>query len=64
MIATYVATVTGIIACRIRQRINLLNRVVLGWLGGMTAAIAGLIWYITTFLTKPRSSCCRRWPAT
>ncbi|MGJ7914995.1 nucleoside recognition domain-containing protein [Massilia sp. LXY-6] len=53
MIATYVATVTGIIAVSIRQRINLLNGVVLGWLGGMTAAIAGFIWYITTFLTKP-----------
>jgi spore maturation protein SpmA len=53
MIATYVATVAGIIAVSIRQRINLLNGVVLGWLGGVTAAIATLIWYITTFLTKP-----------
>jgi spore maturation protein SpmA len=53
MIATYVATVAGIIAVSIRQRINLLNGVVLGWLGGMTAAIAALIWYLTTFLTKP-----------
>jgi spore maturation protein SpmA len=53
MIATYVATVAGIIAVSIRQRINLLNGVVLGWLGGMTAAIAGLIWYLTNFLTKP-----------
>jgi spore maturation protein SpmA len=53
MIATYVATVTGIIAVAIRQRINLLNGVVLGWLGGMTGAIAAFIWYVTTFLTKP-----------
>lgn len=53
IIATYVATVTGIVAVSIRQRINLLNRVVLGWLGGMTAAIAALIWYFTVFLTKP-----------
>jgi len=53
MIATYVATVAGIIAVSIRQRINLLNGVVLGWLGGMTAAIAALIWYFTVFLTKP-----------
>jgi spore maturation protein SpmB len=53
MIATYVATVTGIIAVSIRQRINLLNGVVLGWLGGMTAAIAALIFYFTHFLTKP-----------
>jgi spore maturation protein SpmA len=53
MIATYVATVAGIIAVSIRQRINLLNVVVLGWLGGITAAIAALIWYFTAFLTKP-----------
>src|SRR5471030_1259834 len=52
MIATYVATVTGIIGVAIRQRINLLDRVVLGWLGGMTAAIAGLVWYITHYLNK------------
>jgi spore maturation protein SpmA len=52
LIATYVATVTGIIVVSIRQRINLINRVVLGWLGGMTAAILGLIWYFTEFLTK------------
>jgi spore maturation protein SpmA len=53
MIATYVATVTGIIAVAIRQRINLINGVVLSWLGGMTAAIALLIWYFTNFLSKP-----------
>jgi spore maturation protein SpmA len=54
MIATYVATLTGIIAVSIRQRINLLNGVVLSWLGGMTGAIALLIWYFTNFLTKPQ----------
>jgi spore maturation protein SpmA len=53
MIATYVATVAGIIAVSIRQRINLLHGVVLGWLGVMTAAIAALIWYFTHYLTKP-----------
>ncbi|WGG50574.1 nucleoside recognition domain-containing protein [Rugamonas sp. DEMB1] len=52
MIATYVATLVGIIAVSIRQRINLLNRVVLSWLGGMTAAIAGMIFYFTQYLSK------------
>jgi spore maturation protein SpmA len=52
MIATYVATVAGIITVSIKQRINLMNRVVLGWLGCMTAAIAGLIWYFTQYLSK------------
>lgn len=53
MIATYVATVTGIIAVSIRQRINLFDRVVLGWLGGMTAAIGAVVWYFTAVLSKP-----------
>lgn len=52
MIATYVATVVGIVGVAIRQRINLLNGVVLGWLGGMTAAIAALVWYFTQYLSK------------
>lgn len=52
IIATYVATVVGIIGVAIRQRINLFNHVVLGWLGGMSAAIAALIWYFTVFLSR------------
>src|SRR5471030_63939 len=49
MIATYVATVTGIIGVAIKQRINLFNGVVLSWLGGMTAAIAGMVFYFTHY---------------
>jgi spore maturation protein SpmA len=52
MIATYAATLAGIVAVSIRQRINLFDRVVLLWLGGMTTAIAALIWYFTRFLSK------------
>jgi spore maturation protein SpmB len=52
MIATYVATMVGIITVSIKQRINLLNRVVLGWMGGMTSAIVAMIWYFTQYLTK------------
>jgi spore maturation protein SpmA len=53
MVATYVATVAGIIAVSIRQRINLIDGVVLSWLGGITAAIGLMIFYFTTYLTKP-----------
>jgi spore maturation protein SpmA len=53
MIATYVATVTGLVVVAIRQRINLFHPVVLSWLVGMTGAIALLVWYFTHFLTKP-----------
>jgi spore maturation protein SpmA len=52
IISTYVATVTGIIAVAIRQRINLLDRVVIGWLGAMTAAIGGMVWYFTHYLNR------------
>jgi len=52
MIATYVATMTGIIAVSIRQRINLFNRPVLGWLGGLTAFIGAVMWYFTHVLNK------------
>jgi spore maturation protein SpmA len=52
MIATYVATVAGIIAVSIRQKINLFDRVLLSWIGGITMAILAMIWYFTHFLTK------------
>jgi spore maturation protein SpmA len=52
MIATYAATMTGIIAVGIRQRLNLLDPVLLAWIGGMTSAIIALIWYFTAYLTR------------
>lgn len=52
MIATYVATMTGIIVVSIRQRINLFDRVLVSWIGGMTGALALLIYSFTTYLTK------------
>ena len=52
MIATYVATVVGLIAVAIRQKINLFNTVVISWLGGITLFLVGMIYYFTNFLTK------------
>ncbi len=52
LIATYVATVVGLIAVAIRQRINLFDRVILSWLGGGTAAIAGLVWMISSHMSR------------
>lgn len=52
MIATYVATMAGIIGVAIRQRINLFNGVVLGWLGGITAFIGATVWYFTQYLAR------------
>ncbi len=52
LIATYVATVVGMVAVAIKQRINLFNVVVMSWLIGISAAIFGMVWYFTNFLTK------------
>ncbi len=52
MIATYVATVVGMVAVAIKQKINLFDRVVFGWLGGITAFIVAIVWYFSHFLTK------------
>lgn len=56
MIATYVATVVGLLAVAIRQRINLFDRVIIGWLGGLTAMIGGLVWYMSQCLSKEEIS--------
>ena len=53
LIATYVSTLVGIITVSLHQRINLLHPTVLAWLGGGTAIIGGLVWYIAEFMTKP-----------
>jgi spore maturation protein SpmB len=53
MIGTFISAVAGIIAVAFYQRINLLDRVIVGWLGGITAAIGTMVWYMTTFLSKP-----------
>ena len=47
ILATYFSTLAGLIYVSIRQRINLLNKVVLAYLGGITTLIAGIIWYLS-----------------
>lgn len=52
LIATFVATLVGVVAVSIKQRINLFHPVVLAWLGGTTAACAGLVYYFAFYLSK------------
>lgn len=52
LIATFVGTLVAIIAVALRQRINLLDRVVMAWLGGTTAACVGLVYYFANYLNK------------
>jgi spore maturation protein SpmA len=47
ILATYFSTMTGLIYVAVRQRINLFNRVVLAYLLGITAIIAGIIGYLS-----------------
>jgi spore maturation protein SpmA len=44
LLATYVATLVGLIAVAIIQRINLFDRVVLAYLGGVTALVAATMY--------------------
>jgi spore maturation protein SpmA len=52
LIATFFSTVVGLLAVAFYQRINLFNRVVMGWLGGMVAFIVGVIWYFSTLVPE------------
>lgn len=48
LIATYVATVFSLCMVAIKQRINLINTTVLGWLGGITSLIGLALWFLST----------------
>ena len=47
LLATYFATLAGIIIVSIYQKINLFDKVILGYLGTLTVLIAGFIWYLS-----------------
>lgn len=48
LIATYCSTLAGLVAVAAYQRINLLNRVILAYLGGISVLIGGVIWYFSS----------------
>jgi spore maturation protein SpmA len=47
LISTFAASLTGMISVAIVQKINLLDKVVLAYLGGLTAIVAGIIYYFS-----------------
>lgn len=47
LLATFIATLVGIVALCIRQRIRLMDPVLLLWLGGMMALIGVTVWCFT-----------------
>jgi len=48
LIATFVATLCAILFVGVRQKLNLLNRTVLGWIGGITLVLGVLVWWFST----------------
>lgn len=47
LLATFIATLVGIVALCIKQRIRL-DAVLLSWLGGIAAVVGLLVWYFST----------------
>lgn len=51
MIATFVATMAAMFIVSIKQRINIFQPVILAWVGGISAIIAGMVWYLSSLST-------------
>ena len=47
LLATFFSTMAGILAVSFFQKLNLLNKAVLAYLGGFTLLVASIIWYFT-----------------
>ncbi|MDP4276947.1 MAG: nucleoside recognition domain-containing protein [Bacteroidota bacterium] len=52
LISTYVATLTAILFVGIRQRLNLLNKTVIAWIGGITLFLASLVVWFSTLSSE------------
>lgn len=48
MLATFFSTIVGLVSVALYQRINLIDPVILSYLGGATAVIFGIIYYFST----------------
>jgi len=47
LLATFFSTLAGLITVSIYQKINLFDKVILAYLGGLSLVIAGVIWYLS-----------------
>jgi len=48
MLATYFSTMAGLLSVAVYQKINLLDKTILTYLGGLTLFIAAIIWFFST----------------
>jgi spore maturation protein SpmA len=51
MIATFFATLAGLISVAIVQKINLFDKIIIAYIGGLTAIVAGIIYF---FMNLPK----------
>jgi spore maturation protein SpmB len=47
LIATFISDMSGLLLVAAIQKLNIWNRVVMAWLGTLTAVVAGLVWYFS-----------------
>lgn len=47
LISTFFASITGIVSTAIIQKINLLDKIILAYLGGLSAVVGGIIFYFS-----------------
>lgn len=47
LLATFISTMVGIVALCLKQRIRLLDPVLLAWLGGMMLIVGGMVWFFS-----------------
>ncbi len=47
LLATFFATLAGLIAVAWHQKINLFDKTIISYIGGLTVVIAGIIWYFS-----------------
>jgi spore maturation protein SpmA len=52
LIATYAGTLVAFLAVALKQRIRLLDPVVLAWLVGLTTFVGGIVWFFSTQLSR------------
>ena len=52
LIATFAGTLVAFIAVALRQRIRLLDPVIIAWVGGLTVFIGSIVWFFSTQLTR------------
>lgn len=48
LVATFIATLVGIIALCLKQRISLRDPVLLAWLGGLAALVGAMVWFFSS----------------